>query len=329
MPGYPGHFLCLQPLSFMKILGKFFLALLSVAMGLLFLYSSYTKIYTLESFESFQYSVVQYVKLPWIIAALSSRLLIGLEAAVGVLIAVHFFGKSKWVLKAALALIVIFSIYLVYLWIYAGNNINCGCFGDAIWMSPSTSLLKNAGIAIGILILLRFHGGIDFKLRGFISSIVIICCMTVPFIYWPLPTTKPQWLQKDKFQLDMSKLYAPGKSDAPKVDLRKGKHVLAFFSAGCPHCRMAAYKMHIMKDRNPSLPFYMVIGGESNEQMKDFWNKTQAHNIPYCRLKAEDFTAMIGFSWPVIYYINNGWVEAQTNYIEMSQSSIEEWLAKP
>ena len=313
----------------MKLFGKILLGLLSVALGALFLYSAYTKLYPQESFESFQYSVVQYIKLPWIVAAIASRLLIGLEGALGLLLLAHFYGPGNRIIKYALGLIVIFSVYLVYLWVYAGNNINCGCFGDAIWMSPSTSLLKNAAISIGLLLLLKFHKGFEFTLRSFIASIILIGSITGVFINQPLPDTKPQWLQKDKFQLDMSKLYAPGKKDAPKVDLRTGKHVLAFFSAGCPHCRMAAYKMHIMKDRNPSLPFYMVVGGESNEQMKDFWNKSQAQNIPYCRLKAEDFTGMIGFSWPVIYFINNGWVEAQTNYIEMNQSSIEEWLAKP
>lgn len=313
----------------MKLLGKVLLILLSVFLGLLFIYSAYTKIYTLESFETFQYTLVQYVNLPWILAALSGRILIGLEAAIGVLLVFHLFGNKKWILKLALLLIAIFSIYLVYLWIKVGNDVNCGCFGDAIWMSPSTSLLKNTGIAVGLFLLLKFAKSFNFKPSYWIIWLVITGCVATPFIYYPLPDSHPKWLNKERFQLDMSTLYAPDKTDLPKVDLHKGKYILAFFSATCPHCRKAAMKMHIMKEKNPSLPFFMVIGGQSEEHMPDFWKETQARNIPYTRLKADDFTGLVGYSWPVIYFINNGWVEAQTNYVELNQAAIEEWLAKP
>jgi hypothetical protein len=245
------------------------------------------------------------------------------------LIVLHFYGINKWVLKSALALIAVFSIYLIYLWINAGDNINCGCFGDAIWMSPSSSLIKNAIITIAILILLKFHNGVNFNKQTFITSIVLVGSIAYLFYYLPFPDTQPQWLKKGKFQLDLSLFYIPGKSDAPKIDLRKGKHVIAFFSLTCPHCRMAAYKMHIMKERNPSLPLFMVLGGKDTTYLQEFWDKTNAKNIPYTRLPKEEFTNMVGFSWPVIYFVNNSWVEGQTNYVEMNQTAIEDWLHKP
>jgi thiol-disulfide isomerase/thioredoxin len=262
-------------------------------------------------------------------AALTGRTLIGIEMAIGILLVAHLFGNRKWILKSAIALVLIFSVYLVYLWVSVGNDINCGCFGDAIWMSPSASLLKNAGLIAGLLILLKYSKGIQFKFSTYITWIILLALTITPFIYYPLPETKPQWLNKGRFQLNISTLYTPDKADKPQVDLRKGKYILAFFSSTCPHCRMAALKLHIMKERDPSLPIFMVIGGVSNEHMSDFFHETHAQNIPYCRLKSDDFTGLVGYSWPVIYYMNNGWVEAQTNYIEMSQSSIEEWLNKP
>lgn len=310
---------------------KFFtvlLILLSIAVGALFIYSSYTKIYTIESFESFQYSIVEYVKLPWIVSAIAGRLLVGLEMALGILIAIHLWGKNKWAIKLAMILTLVFSIYLVYLWIYAGDNINCGCFGDAIWMSPSTSLLKNGGLLIALWLLNKFHKGWGSNKIQWLAAAISIGITITPFIYYPIPDTKPQWLLKDHFQLDMQKLYEPGKTDAPAIDLKKGKHVIAFFSLKCPHCRIAAYKMHIMKQKNPSLPLFMVLAGK-DENLKDFFDKTKAQNIPHTKLKADDFTNMVGFSWPVIYLMKDGWVEAETNYVTMSQSEIESWLAKP
>lgn len=312
----------------MKKLVTVLFVILSIAVGALFIYSSYTKLYTLESFESFQYTIVEYVKLPWLLAALGGRLLIGMEMALGVLLLTHLWGKHKWVPKAAFALTIIFSIYLIYLWVYAGNDINCGCFGDAIWMSPSASLIKNAGLLLALFLLIRFHNGIPNAKIQWLSLALTIGISSIAFILYPMPASQPQWLKKGRFQLDMSKLYEPGKTDAPKVDLYKGKHVIAFFSLRCPHCQMAAYKMYIMKTKNPSLPLQMVIAGK-DEDKAEFFRKTKASNIPYTKLKGDDFTALIGFSFPVIYFVKDGWVEAETNYIEMNQQTIEDWLAKP
>lgn len=312
----------------MKIVSKVLLIAATILTGLVFIYSAYTKIYSLESFESFQYSIVEYVKLPWLLSALGARALIGLEAALGILITLHLFGKNKWILKLALALLAIFSIYLVYLWIYAGNDINCGCFGDAIWMSPSTSLIKNAVLGLVILLIIRYHRGLDFRYAKIAIPLICIGLVATPFIYYPLPDNQPQWLNKGHFQLDMSSFYAAGKKDAPAVDLRKGKHIIAFFSLKCPHCKMAAYKMHVMKEKNPSLPIFMVLAG-NDKYLPDFWKKTNAQNIPYTRLDGQTFTELVGYSWPVIYFVNNGWVEAETNYLSLNQATIETWMTKP
>ena len=91
---------------------------------------------------------------------------------------------------------------------------------------------------------------------------------------------------------------------------------------------MAAHKMHIMKKRNPSLPFYLVIAGK-DQYLESFWKETKAIDIPHTRLDADSFTNMVGFAWPVIYGINNSYVEASSNYVQLDQSVIEKWLKEP
>lgn len=311
-----------------KKLASPLLILLSLCTGLLFLYSGFTKVYSLESYETFHFTIVEYIHLPWIFASVVASLMIGVEFALGGLIVLNLFGRNKWVLKAALALIVVFSIYLVYLWIVAGDKVNCGCFGDALWMSPSASLLKNAGTAIALLLLIRFHNGLHFRFNWVAMLVVCIAGIALPLIAYPPPDSTPNWLSKDHFQLDLSALYAPDKTDAPKIDLNKGKHVIIFVSLSCPHCRMAARKMSIMKENNPSLPFYLVYAGK-DKYKADFFNETKATNIPSSELLADDFTNLVGFAWPVIYWIKDGWVEAKTNYIQLGQREIEQWLQEP
>ena len=321
-------FLPLILIQFMRLLKIILLAILSVLTGALFIYSAYTKLYSLESFERFQYTIVEYVHLPWWLAVHCSRILTGMEGALGILIAAHLFGKSKWILSIAIWLLVAFSIYLVYLWAAVGNDINCGCFGDKIWMSPASSLVKNIIMIAVILVIKRYHTGFSFRWTRWAVPLVFLGFTFSTYAIFPLPATQPDWLKKDKYKIDLSALYAPGKADAPKTDLYKGKHVIAFFSLTCPHCKMAAYKMHVMKKKNPSLPFHIVYAGNSRH-LDEFWKDTQAESMPHTRLQADDFTNIAGFSWPAIFLVNDGWVEGQTNYVSMSQAEIEKWLAAP
>src|SRR5262249_8005704 len=161
---------------------------------------------------------------------------------------------------------VVFSIYLICLWARAGNQINCGCFGDAIWMSPSTSLIKNAILLLVIWVLLRFHKGFSGRWSILLPPGLLVAAIVLPFILFAIPESKPSWLRKDRYRMDLSSLSHKTKADtsvlqspvsAIPYDFNSGKHIVAFLSQACPHCRIAAYKMHVMKQNNQSLPFFM------------------------------------------------------------------------
>lgn len=316
----------------MRIFVKSLLILLTVVSGATFMYSAYTKILPIQPFE---YTMVEYLHLPWLLAAIAARALVGLEAALGGLMIIHFFGKGKWVPKAAFALLIVFSIYLVALWAVAGNNLNCGCFGDAIWMSPSTSLIKNGVLLLFIGLVIRFHNGFQYKWVNPTAITLFVCTIILPFILFYIQAGEPSWLRKDRYKADFTALYYPVKNDTatatikypltPSVDLNKGKHIIAFLSPSCPHCRIAARKMHLMKEHNPSMPFFMVIGGLTSD-LADFWKESSAQNIPYMRLDKEPFLKYTGGVFPYIIWVNDGWVEAKSTYNTMNQGEIEKWL---
>jgi hypothetical protein len=277
---------------------------------------------------SFEYTIAEYAHLPWLMAAIAARFFIGLEAGLGALLVFNIYGKHKWIIKTAISLLLLFSVYLVYLWITAGNKINCGCFGDTIWMNPSTSLLKNILMIAILLLIYKNYSGIRFKWAKILSPIILIIFVILPYILFAIPDQQPTWLRKDKFKLSLTSLYNPQSANpVPAIDLQKGKYILGFFSLSCPHCRMAAHKMHIMKEKNPALPFYFVVAGK-DKYIKPFWDETKAIDIPHTKLDADSFTNLVGYSWPVIYWLNNDSVEAQTNYVQLNQGEIEKWLEK-
>jgi hypothetical protein len=113
--------------------------------------------------------------------------------------------------------------------------------------------------------------------------------------------------------LDLSLLYKY--SPAPDTDLRKGKHIIAFMSLTCPHCRKAAYLMQVIHRQYPDLPIYMVLDG-ADVHKKAFFEDTHSEAVPHLFYQhTEEFTALAGEAVPAIYWVNNGVVEYKSKYV--------------
>ena len=297
---------------FIEILKQICLILLAIVIGVSFIYSAYTKSWPIESFE---YRIVEYVQLPWLLSAIAARALVGLEAALGILITLHIFGRSKWVLKISMLILVVFSIYLVYLWIAVGNDVNCGCFGDDILMTPSESLIKNAVMLVLIFILDKYHNELKKRWLHVFSIVGVVIGMAVPFIAQPIATEAPGFLKDEAYKIDLSVLYEDDITAKPATDLTKGKYIISFMSLTCPHCRKAAYKMYLMKQRNSELPFYFILNGKK-QLLDDFWEDTKSKDIPYTMLGRDKFIKLSGPSVPAIYWVNNSTVEATSTFYQ-------------
>jgi len=295
--------------------------ILSIGVGILFLYSAFTKIHNVYSFERFQYSFVEILPFSWNMASILALLVIGIEITIGIFLILNIYGKNKLVLRSGIVMILIFSIYLAYLWIKEGNNVNCGCFGDEIWMSPSSSLIKNALLLISLGILSVFHKGwhtsITYKIFSLCTPIIIILTF-VSFLVSGLAYPNKQKVNKP---IDYSSI-----TNVTTIlnELHTGKHIIAFVSATCPHCRIAAYKMHLMKKSDPTLPFYFVITGYGD--LSPFWLDTKAWDIPFIRIEPKAFLKITGGKFPVIDWVKDDTIQFTTDYVALNQNEIEKWL---
>jgi len=123
-------------------------------------------------------------------------------------------------------------------------------------------------------------------------------------------------------------LYAPddtSKVEKPSVDLREGKHVLAFLSLSCPHCKIAAKKFRLIKKDNPALPIYFVLNGQKTNY-QEFIKETRADNIPSSFALGKAFVKLSTAHLPRIYYLDNGIVKKKVDYFELNQYHIEDWI---
>jgi hypothetical protein len=301
--------------------------LISTGLGLIFLYSGYTKM--LPVIETFEFTFVDIGIANWYTAPIIARLLIGLEFFLGALLILNY-DQKKFTIKFTIGLLVFFIIYLTLQIIFTGNNGNCGCFGEHLKMTPLQAIIKNVVMIAGAVVVYFLWEGWKFKYNKLFLSFLLVTSMIVPFLFNPIDYSysSNNLGEEVNYKLDLDKLYMPedtSKVSVPSIDMRGGRYVIAFMSLSCPHCRIAAKKFRVMKKENPDLPVFFVLNGDRNKYPA-FIEDTQADNVPFSYCNGKTFVQLAATSLPQIYYIDNGIVVKKVDYFEMNQYAIEEWV---
>lgn len=305
---------------------KLFLAVLRILLGLLFVFSGYLKLYPIEPFE------LNFIDLGisnWYTAPFVARLLISSEFLLGLLLVFNLVTK-KFTLPATIVLLIIFSLYLLVQLVREGNGGNCGCFGTFLQMTPLESLLKNAMLLSIAWFLFSFHGSYRRKFSGLIISVFVMVSLITPFILNPvdLMAASQRQPQSVNFPFDFSLLRSDTLSNELPVELLKGRHIVAFFSMTCQHCKTTAFKMHVIEKRHPEVPFFMVLNGKE-KSLKPFFEETKAENIPYMILLGAPFAKITAGNVPTIYWMEDGIVVRKSLYISLEEEEILKWLKDP
>jgi uncharacterized membrane protein YphA (DoxX/SURF4 family)/thiol-disulfide isomerase/thioredoxin len=307
------------------MLKKISLISLSSLLGAVFIFSGYTKLYPIEPFE---YTFVDLGFISWQIAPFIARILIGLEFFIGLLLFINL-NPRKIAYKLGVATLLIFCVYLVLLMLFTGNKGNCGCFGSYIQMTPLQALVKNIIMLALFFVLFKFYEGwqLPSKLR-FVIVLPFLAAFVMPFVLNPVALDYSEaYLNKadENYKLELDSLYNNAQLNIPPKSLSEGKHIVAFMSLTCPHCRIAANKMRIIHERNPAISFYFVLNGEK-ENLKPFFENTHTEDIPHCMLLGRNFVYLAGTNMPAIYMVNNSMVEHDVNYMDLDQEEIEKWM---
>jgi hypothetical protein len=296
-------------------------------LGVVFLLSAFTKLYPIEPFE---YTFVEFGITGWKSSLFIARLFIGFELACGFLLLFNLWLK-RFTIPLVTLVLILFNIYLVIQLYKFGNRGNCGCFGEFFQFTPLEGILKNVVMLVAAGFVYRFHRGFYFKQIRLTTGLLTIVAVALPFILNPidLNNSANHYSGKLNYKLDLDILYHDRDNVPPKVELRRGKWVVAFFSLTCPHCKIAAKKLHVMKQQNPELPIHMVLNGEK-KNLQPFFDNTRANNISWSIFVGADrFVKMAGTNLPQILWVNNSIVENKSSYFFLNQEEIEKWLNKP
>jgi len=310
--------------------------ILLLALSATFFYSAYSKsgisfqgfhlVENDSSFDSFQWTFLDMGISSMLVAGIIARVMIGLELLLALFLLCHIFLKA-FTYKAVIAILAIFIVYLLVILMKQGNSGNCGCFGNKLEMKPLTAIWKNL-IMIGVTVLLMFIYPVKpYKYQEYLIFLISTVAFSIPFaVNFIFIGTNPDKYLKP-LPLDLLYKYSP----APAEDLRTGKHIIAFMSLTCPHCRKAAYLLQIIHNEHPDIPMFIVLDGPETYKQK-FFDETHAEHVPnlYYRHSLE-FAQLAGSGVPAIFWVNNGIAEYKSTYAyyQLDPMYMEQWLKAP
>ncbi len=304
-----------------NIIGIILLLLLAAV----FFFSAIGKLFSYASFEQFTWTFMD-LGLPNIeFAAALARLFIGLEMMLGCFLLFHLFLK-EFTLPIVIVFLLFLTSYLVFGVVKHGNTGDCGCFGDAYKMKPVAAIIKNVLMLAASFLLLKIYPVKLFKRTEILSMIICFAVFVLPFLIHPLGQDRMPQVVHQSIHLEHLYHSQNPQNIPPEIDLREGKHIVAFLSLTCPHCRKAAYELQVIFKQRPEFPIYMILNGHPNF-LKEFMEETRADKLPYSLFRGGDeFMNMAGPGVPAIYWVNNGIIERSSNYYQLDPDVMENWL---
>ncbi len=323
----------------METLRKYLPWTVRILISGLFFLSAFAKIYPDPSFyfsiTAFEYKQLVPMGFSMETAVYFSRIIIGIEFAIGILLLFPYYIK-KIIIPATILMLAIFSVHLTIEIFTSGNQGNCGCFGALLPMTPLQALLKNlVSIALLLLILIKFSDNINEKRNisyCLIITNVITFCILVLFMvthkmqkkeYNPVKDTteihdtifrtivngdtvdtKPaEILEKNTGPLKKSSGY---EKYFKGVD--NGRKIICFFAPTCDHCMTTAKELTELKKGDPNFPKIKIIFmDEAPEEIPKFF-KFAGAQYPYLVLDMPSFWDALGKTkfTPGVVYLWNG-----------------------
>lgn len=270
--------------------------LLRIIIGLTFIISGIAKLYPIEPFEIIfiDLGVANFLTAPFL-----ARFVIVFELFLGLSIIFNFWLK-KWIYYIGQASLVMFSVYLIFLLVTQGNDVDCGCFGSLLALTPVESIIKNILLIVGLFFVKRRT---SFSRFWWLPIIFLVIASITTFSLNRIGIHNLQGVEVNE-TVDFSGLPQLYKTNK-KVDFSKGKKMVAFVTWTCPHCINATRKFVSLNKQEKINNLYLVVGSKKEPGLLEFTEKTK-HDFPTIWMKDDEFFKYSGGRLPAIVYIEDG-----------------------
>ena len=314
----------------------------------LFLLSAVAKLYPSPYFAISTFEVKQLYPMGFSegFAPYFSRILIGIEFALGLLILQKNFLRTV-VIPATTLLLVVFITHLTVETISnGGNSGNCGCFGSLLPMTPIEAIIKNV-VAVALLVWLyiilpktgeRTHNFWVLTTVTFAAILAMFMIAPIQPVESQFTVSEPAETIVDSAAVDTTKVVdavpvtvkdTVKKTDDKKEDVKaeinepakhksgyaqyfsnidKGRKTLCFFVPGCDHCRVAAKELTELRKTTKNFPEISIIFMNEEADLIPAFFKEAGAEYPYKIIEVIPFWKVLGNGkdTPGVKYLWNG-----------------------
>ncbi len=297
--------------------------IIRVLLSAAFIASGLLKLYPIEFFEN-DLLLHHLGSDTWVM--FEARWLIGSELIIGA--GILFVLWDRFFLICSFAMLAFYTIYLIIILVIEGNSGNCGCFGNAIVLTPLEGILKNVMFAAFTLWLWKHQSEWVFRWKKIALIIVVVAGITTPFILNPVFFPKKvDTVDGEKTVVPLERLYA--NHESPSVDLQHGKQIVAFLLLTCNHCRLAASRLEAIKRDHPELPIHFILCGEDKD-LQGFLDEARVQEVSYNLVHSIHLVIKVaGPDFPAIYLLNDGVADAQFGFYDIESKTIIDWYHRP
>lgn len=313
------------------------------SIAFLFLLSAVAKLYPSPYFAISTFEVKQLYPLGFSgdVASYFSRILIGIEFALGLLLLQKHYLR-KLVIPATILMLTVFTTHLsIVTFQDGGNSGNCGCFGSLLPMTPIQAILKNVVAMILLVVLLKVMPKKDESKSNFwVLSTATLAFILLLFMLAPIQaksnfldvtgtepeeatpietvvpvksdsivtTVKSDTLKKVVVEIKDEPLQKKSGYSVYFSKIDNGKKVLCFFVPGCDHCRVAAKELTEMKAKDKNFPDIRIIFMNEEADLIPEFFKFAGAEYPYKIIEIIPFYNVLGTGkdTPGVKYLWNG-----------------------
>ncbi|MEM0543177.1 MauE/DoxX family redox-associated membrane protein [Flavobacterium sp. j3] len=317
-----------------------------ILISFLFLLSAVAKLYPSPYFAISTFEVKQLYPMGFSesFAPYFSRILIGIELALGILILQKNFLRSL-IIPSTILILAVFTAHLTIETIQNGGNAgNCGCFGSLLPMTPIEAIIKNViamVFLVGLFIIMQKTN--ERKDNFWVLTTITFASILLLFMIAPIQPIESKFtvsmpeetindtltetsidtiavkkitdtIEKVKVVTEIAKA-EPTEPEKKKSgyaqyfsSIDKGRKTLCFFVPGCDHCRVAAKELTELKKTTKNFPEISIIFMNEEADLIPAFFKEAGAEYPYKIIEVIPFWNVLGSKrdTPGIKYLWNG-----------------------
>jgi len=308
----------------MNIHNKYVSLVLRILVGLVFVASAILKYISIDIFDLY---IFEHNLFSVSVTETLTRLLITAELVLGIMLIFNIYARLAY--YAVLAFLTGFSLYLFLLPYFFDVDItHCHCFGDAIVLNRTESIIKNIVLLLGLIFVSpKFATHKKWEIWVLIPLSVIT--FTV-FMVISAPNYLYTIVHKNKVQIDVSLYESALLNSGKEADFTDGKQIICMYGVGCKFCKRAALKLHLILKNNQLPEDHVKVifwSGTPDSLVYNFFSDQKIPLPEYTTFCVDTFLTITEGKMPVLLFSDHGTIVYKANFISLDEKKVVEFFS--